>query len=210
MSTAQRAALLGLGAALLLAGCGKPALVPYSRKPLVSEVEAQAAPALRPGLWLKVDPNCAFDIEKPRGAWPDCAAAIVVRENEMLRLQSADVISEDRFRLADGLPMILQVQSLPITPPTEWRFYGLRPTFEGGDIVEYSSWSAMCGPNGDAASTDSPAVRTPAPAKKGELPLDEDSRCLIGSRDELRSTIIASEGWTADREHLRWIRSAEQ
>lgn len=210
MSIASRTAVLALGTAVLLAGCGKPSLVPYSRKPLVSEAEARAAPALRQGLWLKVDPDCPFEIEKPRGAWPDCATALVVRENEMLWLYSADVISEDRFRLAAGLPTILQVQSLPITPPAEWRYYGLRPTIEGGEIVEYSSWPAMCGPYGTAASADSSAVPTPTQPERGELPLDEDSRCLVGSHDVLRSTIIASEGWTTDRENLRWIRSAEQ
>lgn len=208
MNIPRRTAFLALAAPLFLAGCGKPTLVPYSRKPLVSEMEAQAAPALRPGLWLKVDPDCRFDVEKPRGAWPDCATAVVVRENEMLRLYSADVISEDRFRLADGLPMILQIQRLPIEAPAEWRFYGLRPTIKGGEIVEYASWSAMCGPYGEAASATESS--TSKPPEKGELPLDEDGRCLLRSRDVLRSTIIASEGWTTDRERLRWVRSAEQ
>lgn len=207
MSIQQRTALLALTAALLLAGCGKPQ-TPYSRKPLVSAEESAAAPALRPGLWLKVDPNCTVDVAKPRGAWLDCAAAVVVRENEMLRLYSADAIDQNRFRLADGLPMILQVQSLPVGQLAEWRYYGLRPTIESGEIVEYASWPAMCGPYEEAASMG--ASPAPKPPEKGELPLDDDSRCLLASRAVLRSTIIASEGWTTDREHLRWIRSAEQ
>lgn len=202
----------GLCMAFLLAACGKPFAAPYSRKPLVSEAESAASPTLRPGLWLRVDPDCVFDTASPRGAWPDCATAVVVRENEMLRLYTADVVGQDRFRLAAGLPMVLQVQRLPDEPPTEWRYFGLRPTLDAGEIVEYSSWPAMCEPDEpamiEAQKTD--ATSPPKPAVKGALPLDDSGRCLLRSRDVLRSTIIASEGWTTDREHLRWVRSAEQ
>lgn len=208
----RRTDLLALATALLLAACGRPVATPYSHKPLVSETESRAAPALRPGLWLKVDPDCSFDVEKSRGAWPDCSTAVVVRENEMLRLYTADVVDQDRFRLAAGLPMVLQVQRLPDEPPTEWRYFGLRPTLDAGEIVEYSSWPAMCEPDEpatiEAQKTD--ATGPPKPVVKGALPLDDNGRCLLTSRDVLRSIVIASEGWTTDREHLRWVRSAEQ
>lgn len=216
MIKAKRAGIALLIASLTLTACEKPAEQPdaaaYSSMPLVSESENTAASALRPGLWLKFDPDCAVDTGKPRGAWPDCARAVVVRGDQILRFYSADFIERERFRLADGLPMILQVQRLPVEAPAEWRYYGLRPTLEGGQIVEYSSWWAMCQPNEPATEEALDAGATPIskPPVKGALPLDEDGRCRLRSRDSLRSTVIASEGWTVFREHLRWVRSAEQ
>lgn len=197
----------GLCVALLLAACGKPFAAPYSGARLVSATESAAAPVLRPGLWLKVDPDCPVDSAKPRGAWPPCATAIVVRPDEMLRFYSADSVEVDRIRLAVGLPMILQMQHPPVRQPTEWYYEGLRPTLQGDQIVEYSSWPAMCEPyeppTDEAQETD--VVSPPKAAVKGALPLDERGRCLLGTRDTLRSLVIASEGWTADREHLRWV-----
>lgn len=216
MICATRPGVALLIASLALAACGKPAeqpgAAPYSSMPLVSESENAAAAALRQGLWLKVDPDCAVDTGKPRGAWPDCARAIVVRGDEMLRFYSADFIERERFRLADGMPMILQMQRLPVEAPAEWRYYGLRPTLEGGQIVEYSSWWAMCQPNEPAMGEALDVGATPIskPPVKGALPLDEDGRCRLRSRGSLRSIVIASEGWTVFREHLRWVRSAEQ
>ena len=37
-----------------------------------------------------------------------------------------------------------------------------------------------------------------------------DIRALRYETDQLRAAVIASEGWTADRQRLRWVRSAEQ
>lgn len=201
----------GLLLVLHLAACGKP-VAPYSGKPLISAAENAVAPALRPGLWLKVDPDCVVDSAKPRGAWPACATAVIVRQNEMLWVYSADVVMRERFRLADGLPMILQTQETPSDPPVEWRYSGLRAMIDGGQIVEYASWPILCSPI-EPATEESQQTGETAPPRavaKGSLPLDANGRCLVHSRDELRSIIIASEGWTADREHLKWVRSAEQ
>lgn len=198
--------LCGLGLVLLLAACGRPEPEVYSRRPLLAE----GGPHLRPGLWRVSDDGCVFDEARPVGAWPACAIAMVVREDEILTGVGKDAVLREGYGLADGLPMILQVEVRPREKPPEQRYFGVRPVMVDGQIVGISRWPVACTPPRKAeGETDNTALR-PGPSSVRGLAVGDDGRCLTASIDSLRAAVIASEGWTADRERLRWVRSAEQ
>lgn len=199
-------------ATLVLAGCGQPVPDLYSERPLIA---AQAGgPALRAGLWRVVDPECEVDDAKPRGAWPDCARAVIVRGDLMLTSYGGDYVARERFVLADGLPMTLQVQEEPAEARPEQRSYGVRPTMAAGEVVEMTRWRATCSPPRPVKTTTdnaTPGARDPrpGPAAVRGLTVDTDGRCVVRSADALRAAVLASEDWDIDRQRLRWVRSAE-
>ncbi len=148
------------------------------------------------------------------GTWPDCVIAVIVRENEILTGASTPAVLRERYVLADGLPMILQVEVLPAAKPAELHYYGVRPTLADGQVVAVSRWPVTCMPDpkpdeAPAAEADKDASPAGPSAVKG-LARDDQGRCLTTSRDLLRAAAIASEGWTADRERLKWVRAPEQ
>lgn len=199
-------------ATLVLAGCGQPVPDLYSEPPLIA---AQAGtPALRAGLWRVVDPECDVDDAKPLGTWPDCARAVVVRGDAMLTRIGGDYFEQERFVLADGLPMILQVQAERSEGPREQRYYGVRPTTTGGEVIEMTRWRATCSPPRPvktATDNATPGARDPrpGPAAVRGLTVDTDGRCVVRSADQLRAAVLASEDWDIDTQRLRWVRSAE-
>lgn len=213
MGTSWKRNVMPLCVGFLLAACGQPAFRIYSDRPILSEGEP--GPHLRPGLWRVVNKDCVFDDAKPLGAWPDCATAVIVRPGEMLTRLTGDAFSRERFVLADGYPAMLQTISAP--EDKEFHFYGVRPVASGGDIVELNRWPALCAPGAEeGAASGDPSGKEPAnPAPEPERPAlkgftyDSGQRCPIHTRDQLRAAVIASEGWTKDREQLRWVRASE-
>jgi hypothetical protein len=201
--------VLTFGLALLLAACGRPSPEVYSQRPLLVKAAGKTGPRLRPGLWRWDDGGCDFDDTKPIGTWPDCVIAVIVRDDEILTGAMIDAVLRERYVLADGLPMILQVQVLPAAAPAERHYYGVRPTLADGQVVEMIRWPVTCQPASKDHSGSYIAPEPGSSAIKG-LTVNDGGRCLTTSRDLLRAAVIASEGWTADRDRLRWVRSAEQ
>lgn len=198
--------LCWLSLALLLAACGHPEPQVYSHRALL----AGEGPRLRPGLWRWSDDSCVFDDAKPVGTWPACVVAVVVRDDEILTGVTTSSVSREGYVLADGLPMILQVETRPRRRPPEQRYFGVRPVLADGQVVGVSRWPVTCTPPRKAeGETDNTAPRAGPSSIRG-LAIGDDGRCLTASIDRLRAAVIASEDWTADRERLRWVRSAEQ
>lgn len=198
--------LCGLGLVLLLAACGRPEPDVYSQRPLLVGGGAH----LRPGLWRSSDDACVFDDAKPVGTWPGCVIAVVVRDDEILTGVTTGSVLREGYVLADGLPMILQVETRPPRAPPELRYFGVRPVLADGQVVGFSRWPVTCAPPRKAeGETDNTALRAGPSSIRG-LAVGDDGRCLTASIDSLRAAVIASEGWTTDRERLRWVRSAEQ
>lgn len=208
-------ALVVFCSALLLTACGAPqSRQVHSQRPLLTQADGKDGPRLRSGLWRWDDGSCVFDDDKPMGTWPDCVIAVIVRDNEILTGASTPAVLRERYVLADGLPMILQVEVLPAASPGELHYYGARPTLADGQVVAISRWPVTCvpdrKPNEEPAAEPDKAVSLAGPSAVKGLARDDHGQCLAGSRDLLRAAVIASEGWTADRERLRWVRSAEQ
>lgn len=196
----------GLCLALLLVACGRPEPEVYSHGPLL----VGGGPHLRPGLWRVSDDGCVFDEVRPVGTWPACAIAVVVRDDEILTGATTGSVLREGYVLADGLPMILQVEVRPSERPPEQRYFGVRPVMADGQVVGISRWPVTCTPPRKAeGETDNTTLRAGPSSIRG-LAVGGDGRCLTASIDSLRAATIASEGWTADRERLRWVRSAEQ
>lgn len=198
--------LLAIALTLMAAACGRPTSEVYSRRPLL----VGEGPRLRPGLWRTNSEACAFDEAKPAGAWPDCALVVVVRKDEILTGATTEAVLREGYVLADGLPMILQVEVRPAAQPPEQRYFGMRPVLEGGEVIEFRRWPVTCTPPRKAEGETDNTAPQPGPSSIAGVMVDDGGRCLIRTRDQLRAAVIASEGWTADREHLRWVRSAEQ
>lgn len=202
--------ILLLGLAMLASACGRPTTEVYSRHPLLAP--AEGGPRLKPGLWRWDSGDCAFDEAKPSGSWPACVVPVVVRADEILTAASGDAVLREGYVFADGRPMILQVQLRlePPPDPVEQQYFGVRPTLVDGQVVAMERWPVTCTPSPKGGAQTDNAAPTPRPSLIKGLTVGDDGRCLTGSRDQLRAAVIASEVWTADRQRLRWVRSAEQ
>jgi hypothetical protein len=119
---------VALAAACLfgLAGCNRV----VSMEPWFTAADAEGVPKFREGLWLSVaDADCEVDVEERAERWPDCASALVRRENEWLAMAWDDPDGDgprrrtfagwqgDRSLLVGGDPLILQVEWPPASPP---------------------------------------------------------------------------------------------
>lgn len=168
----------------------------------------EAKAPLRPGLWRVVNADCRFEASTPLGSWPDCAGAIIVRRKELVTRLLSDAYQRERFVLADGLPMILQVESVPSDGPVEQRYYGLRPIRIDGDIVELVRWPATCSPPLRAKDGEAAGQPAAGPAAVKGLMVDDEGRCRVNSPDQLRAAVLASEDWDIPKERLLWVRAA--
>ena len=154
-----------------LSGCNNV----VSNEPWFTAADAQGAPELRDGLWVKIgDDHCRVKLEKPAERWPECANSFYVRGGEWLTMNWDDTDGRKRLFegwtslspiLAAGNPVILQLDegSEPQASPSDpdeivigdeepyWRYsYGaVRPTeLDGqGRVVAFELWVVQCGPS---------------------------------------------------------------
>ena len=164
------AAMLAVGLiAGLLAGCN----MIVSEAPWFGPDDMKSAPVLRDGVWaVNSEQECAFDDSVPSEQWPDCTELMVVRGPQLLTQQWSGHLDdkqrvvreflawdERRIMLANGDPMILQMEELPqslfndertvpVPVQTPFSYVAVRPLRrdEAGRIIALERWVVSCGP----------------------------------------------------------------
>jgi hypothetical protein len=181
---------------LALGACKRPAHVGvfHSSGPLFRPRMDQRGPPLRPGLWLREDPDCRLDERQEAGAWPVCADWISVRRDLFIHHVKGD--PADRFRTDFYIvmnldPPLLQLAVAGAEPGYHW-YQGLRPLAfdEAGQVVRARFWNCE-------------TLESPAPRRTPVLP----DHCAVGSSDALRTALKA-----AEHKHdltFRWVRDGE-
>ena len=193
----------------MLAGCN----LVYSEQPLFTKADAAGAAPLKPGLWAKVDPACAFDPAKPVAEWPDCAGAMVITPDRLLDPskpgQTADYV------LASGEPRVLQAPYKNDAGVSLYFYLGIKPLQldSRGRIVEFESWIAQCGPpppKSDKPISDKTPMsefisREPLP---GLIPNRKTGMCKAVSQDPVRASVKVSRPWGDEPKPVKWVGEA--
>ena len=141
-------------AALALGGCN----IVISETPVFTAADAAGAPGFRPGLWVKVDGDCAFDPATKASTWPKCADPMVLEADRMVDPSKPGQVIP--FILAAGKPRVMQIHvetpdkgkdaiGKAISSQIEGYFFiGVEPvrTDDAGRITEAVTWLSLCGP----------------------------------------------------------------
>jgi hypothetical protein len=215
---ARLAALIVLLAATsALGGCNYV----YSKTPLFTDADAAGAPRLRPGVWVRDDPDCRIDPALPTRRWPKCAHSWRIGRNGGLGHKAL---------IAAGDPLVLQVRDKGADGHTAY-FYGagrVTRSDPDGRATELSLWVVQCGPPPElrpaapeAADPSQGAAQAIPPGEPSESPklpsmtsqplpglIVEDGACLAREREPVRAAAKASEHWNFGSDHgavIRWV-----
>jgi hypothetical protein len=164
-----RFAVLAL-VALCLSGCR----IAASDRPVFTPADAADAPALKPGLWALIEPGCRFNTRIAPEKWPDCAAALALRDGAAIDARKGQT-GKRSVLIAGGDPAIIQTET-DEDGRKAFVYLGLRPLAADGDgtITRARVWPAQC-----------------PPARRGAPPGDT---CLLRGQGPVRNAVAASEG----------------
>ena len=200
---------------LLLVGlcaCMPRSATIHSARPLFNAKDAGGAPVLKPGLWVEPSADCRFDEATSAGAWPACAAWMIVRQRVLITHRASlppDDLQMDGYVLVSGFPRILQLGAPPRQRAWMYDYKGLRPLAVDGEgaIAAARLWGVDCeietasAPAGSATPGDQPAA-----SGAGTDPPDP---CLTKTREQVRAAIIAAENPKDQTSDFHWVRDEE-
>jgi hypothetical protein len=196
-----------IACALALAGCN----FVYSEKPMFTAADSKGGAQLRPGVWMKPEPGCAFDKAGPVKTWPECAGGIILRPDRMVDPNKAGKVIQ--YVIAAGDPPVVQIPLVEEAKKPIFVYGGIRAskTDDRGRIVEFTSWIAQCGP---PPPKPDPAAKKPTFVTEHPLPglkVDKESgMCLATKPGPVRAAAKASEAWDNDKKAASWVRDGEE
>lgn len=137
----MRRVLVLLAVAVALAGCN----MVVAETPILTHADAEGAPQLRPGVWIRQVDGCEVDTAKRVRDWPECADISVVTRNTIGDAGEDEAMP---FILAGGSPQVMQLEMKAEDMPRLFFFVAVQPvrSDERGRIVEARTWAVQCGP----------------------------------------------------------------
>lgn len=215
----MRLKLLMIAAAgLLLQACS----VVSSEKPLFTAADAAAAPGLRPGVWVMLEPGCKdFDAARPTSEWPECAEHIIVTPTTLggeSKQRDGSMKAESlTYLLAAGDPRVMQLTAPADRKPDEpaYLYLGVRPlkTDKDGRITEGRIWLALCK---EPPNPDRPLDQPKGPPLPGLKMLPKDAGCLADAPGPVRNAVKQTERWLSRPGYeetnllVSWVRDGTQ
>lgn len=157
--------LILIAAALALAGCN----MVVAETPILTRADAEGAPQLRPGVWIRQVDGCEVDIRKKVKDWPECADVSVVTRTTIGDPGKDETMP---FILAGGTPQIMQLEMKAEDMPRLFFFVAVQPvrSDERGRIIEARTWAVQCGPPPPPAPAESAEPAAEAPTNENGQP----------------------------------------
>ena len=159
-----------IAAALMLAGCN----MVVSETPILTTADAEGAPQLRPGVWVRRVEGCEVDLRKKVKDWPECADVSIITRNTIGDPGKDEAMP---YVLAGGTPQLMQLEMKAEDAPRLFFFVGVEPvrSDDRGRVIEARTWAVQCGPPPRPAPEEAESAEVAAPAEDSasEAPLTE-------------------------------------
>lgn len=199
-----------VAAAISLAGCERNAV--HSLRPLFGHGDA-ARDRPASGVWAERQANCVFDPQASMKTWPGCAGAEHLTGEEFRQTESFDGY-EVTSLLAAGDPLILQTRldAPGEDAPRPYDYAAVRALRRDlrGRVVEYETWTVLCGPGGPAQvnkGADGKTTPIEDPPPPPGIVRDDHDRCWANDAAAVRgaAAMTRDKAWSQPI-RLYWVR----
>jgi hypothetical protein len=151
------------------------------------------------GVWASPEPGCAYSLNQPMQAWPECAQAATIGPKSFSR----------REYLVAGDPLIVQSRFRKRGKTTHYAYTAILPLARdsAGKMTSFKAWAVECGPPdivGEGSEREVRVTKSPLPG----LTVVGDN-CTALAPAPVRDASRASQAWsyTVTRQ---WIRPSRR